>query len=120
MNIVKKLREKTGKTQEEFAEYCGLSRSSIARYESGEEISRINAEKISKACGVSIGFVLGENADNLDLKTSIQSIQPTIEELELLQNYRKLNEENKESISKHIESLLLLQEKEKVAHSSVG
>ena len=33
--------------QEEFAELCGLSRSSIARYESGKPINRIAAQKIS-------------------------------------------------------------------------
>ena len=61
MNRVKKLKERLGMTQEQFAEYCGISRSSIARYETGAEISRINAEKIANVCHVSIDYVLGKN-----------------------------------------------------------
>ena len=60
MNNVNYLREQRGMTQEEFAEYCGVARISIARYDAGEEISRKNAQKIAAACNVPIAFVLGE------------------------------------------------------------
>lgn len=58
-NNVVALREQKGLSQERFAELCGISRASIARYEAGEAINRANAVKIAEACGVSVGYVLG-------------------------------------------------------------
>ena len=58
-NNVVALREQKGLSQERFAELCGISRASIARYEAGEAINRANAVKIAAACGVSVDFVLG-------------------------------------------------------------
>lgn len=60
MNRVYELRDKFSMTQEGFAEFCGISRSSIARYENGGEINRVNAKKIADACNVTIGYVLCE------------------------------------------------------------
>lgn len=63
MNKIYELRTKLEMTQDEFAEYCGVSRISIARYEAGTQISRSNAKKISKACGVSLDFLLDDSSD---------------------------------------------------------
>lgn len=60
MNNVLLLRTIKGMTQYEFADFCGMSRISIARYEAGAEINRANALKIADACGVSISYVLGD------------------------------------------------------------
>lgn len=60
MNNVLMLRQSYKMTQDEFSEHCNVSRISIARYESGAEVSRVNAKKIAEACGVSISYVLGE------------------------------------------------------------
>jgi transcriptional regulator with XRE-family HTH domain len=59
MNNVRFLKDQRGMTQDEFAEYCDVPRVSIARYETGAEISRKNAKKIAAACNVSVDFVLG-------------------------------------------------------------
>lgn len=59
MNNVLKLRTSLSMTQDEFAEYCNVSRISIARYEAGAEIHRANAVKIASACGVSVEYVIG-------------------------------------------------------------
>ena len=58
-NNVTVLREQKGLSQERFAELCGISRASIARYEAGDAINRANAVKIATACGVSVDYVLG-------------------------------------------------------------
>lgn len=58
-NNVTALREQKGLSQERFAELCGISRASIARYEAGDAINRTNAVKIASACGVSVDYVLG-------------------------------------------------------------
>ena len=59
MNNVRLLRDQRGMTQDEFADYCNISRMSIARYEAGELISSKSAEQIAKACNVTIDFVIG-------------------------------------------------------------
>ena len=59
MNNVFNLRKQKGMTQDEFAEYCDISRASIARYEAGYNVNRENAEKIAKACLVSVDWVIG-------------------------------------------------------------
>lgn len=59
MNNVYNLRKQHSMTQDEFAEYCNVSRISIARYEAGGEVSRVNAQRIADACRVPISYVLG-------------------------------------------------------------
>ena len=59
MNNVRYLREQRGLTQDDFSEMCDVPRISIARYETGDPISRKNAQKIASACKVSIDFVIG-------------------------------------------------------------
>ena len=63
MNRIYLLREKLHMTQDEFAEYCGIAKISIARYEGDANVSRANAIKIAKACGVSVDYVLGEETE---------------------------------------------------------
>lgn len=59
MNNVLSLRSAMAMTQDEFAEFCNVSRISIARYEAGADINRANAVKIASACGVSVEYVIG-------------------------------------------------------------
>lgn len=60
MNRVLELRTNLSMTQEEFSAFCGLARSSVARFEAGENIGRASAERIARACNVSVSFVLGD------------------------------------------------------------
>ena len=73
MNNIQILREQRGMTQEQFAEYCGISRISIARYESGAQIHRANAEKIAAACHVSVDYVIGIKADERPQESNIRT-----------------------------------------------
>ena len=59
MNRIKLLRQQREMTQDSFAEFCDVSRASIARYDAGGRVDRKNAEKIAYACGVSVDYVLG-------------------------------------------------------------
>ena len=61
MNNVLILRKQRGMTQDEFAEFCGISRISVARYEAGASVSRDSAIAIANACSVPISYVLGES-----------------------------------------------------------
>lgn len=69
MNNVLTLRNSLKMTQDEFAEYCNVSRISIARYEAEGKISRAGAEKIAAACGVTVSYVLGETIKPVDEET---------------------------------------------------
>lgn len=60
MNNVFALRNSLKMTQDEFAEHCKVARISIARFETGAQISRASAQKIAQACNVSVSYVLGE------------------------------------------------------------
>ena len=60
MNNVLVLRKARAMTQDEFSEYCNVSRISIARYEAGGKLNRGNAERIAKACHVSVSYVIGD------------------------------------------------------------
>ena len=70
MNKVYQLREKLHMTQDEFAEYCGIAKISISRYEAGTNVSRANAIKIAKACNVTVDYLIGteleSDADDAD------------------------------------------------------
>ena len=59
MHDILSLRKARGLTQEAFAELCGISRSSLARYESGAPISRDCLIKIANSCGISLDDLLG-------------------------------------------------------------
>ena len=67
MNRVLELRTRLGMTQDAFAEKCGIARISIARYEAGDNLSRASAEKIARACNVSVSYVLGDTIDTRPL-----------------------------------------------------
>lgn len=79
MQNVTKLREMMKMTQEEFADFCGVSRTSIARYEAGGKISRSSAVKIAEACLVTVDYVLGvEHRASKDDQPTPQTIEARI------------------------------------------
>lgn len=91
---IKKLREERGMTQEEFAEFCGVSRLSILRYENGSSIpNRTASEKISKACSVTVDFVLGRSPekDESPNQSALDQLGPN--QRYIAENLPKLNEE---------------------------
>ena len=69
MNRILELRNKLRMTQEEFADHCGIARSSIARYEASGNVSRANAEKIARACGVSVSYVIADTNEDVTART---------------------------------------------------
>ena len=96
MNTIIELRTQRGMTQDEFAEYCGVSRISIARYEAGARISTENAERIASACHVSVDWVLGRadpqkkeaaHSDGLDARFKSRAALLTQENLVKLDAY---------------------------------
>lgn len=64
--ILRKLRKEKGMSQDDFADFCGLSRPSISRYEAGGKISRESAIKIATACNIDMNTIFAEDIVNED------------------------------------------------------
>lgn len=63
---IRELRKSKGLTQAEFAEKCDISRSSLARYETGVNIPDPEIlRKIAQSCGVSYDYLLGNETAEL-------------------------------------------------------
>ena len=75
MNTVLDLRKQKGMTQDEFAEFCDVSRASIARYEAGGNVNRENAEKIAKACQVTVDWVIGRVSEEDAIESEAWAIR---------------------------------------------
>ena len=90
MNTIRSIRHNLDMTQAEFAEHCGISIVSVTRYEAGGMISRNSAEKIAKACNVTVDYVLGgEENDELILSE---------DEIGLIEEYRALTPKGKNRV----------------------
>lgn len=70
---IRKVRKDMGMTQVEFSEFCGLSRSSIARYELGvNPPNRAALKKIATALNTTVSVLLGEeSADHGQQKPAV-------------------------------------------------
>ena len=86
--------------QEEFAELCGLSRSSIARYESGKPINRIAAQKISAACNVPLSYLLDEKKEPDPFTGGFSK-----DELEIISMYRVISQDEQDATKTFLKSL---------------
>lgn len=60
-NVIRKIREGRNMTQEEFAEYCNVSRAYYGRIERGEHSVTLDVcQKISEATGISLSELFEE------------------------------------------------------------
>ena len=90
MNTIRTIRHNLNMTQAQFAEHCGVSIVSVTRYEAGQIISSKNAEKIAKACNVSVDYVLGGEEDNELILSE--------DEIGLIEEYRTLTPKGKNRV----------------------
>lgn len=59
--ILRGLRARDGKTQEQVSEACGISKVALARYETGSRKPRIEiASRLAEYYGVSVDYLLGK------------------------------------------------------------
>ena len=108
MNSIRELRKRLGMTQTAFAEFCDVFIVSIARYETGQNISRSSAEKIARACQVSVDYVLYGDTE-MDLQMSEVDRNPLIpEEKDLVHGYRMLNNYGKTRMRETLNEMLQL------------
>lgn len=63
---IKTFREKSGLTQEEVADYCGINRTVLSYYENGSrEVSLLHLEKIAEFLDVDMDVFLEENPSEI-------------------------------------------------------
>lgn len=98
---IRELRENLGMTQDAFAEFCGVARISIARYESGGTPSRSAVERISKACGISIDYLLGHG----DAQKNDDSNQMSDRMKRFMDKAKDLNDSEIELVSMFLEQV---------------
>ena len=65
-NNIKIFREKSGLSQEEIADYCGIKREILSYYENGKrEVSLLHLEKISEFLNIDLETFLEENPSEI-------------------------------------------------------
>ena len=116
MNKVMELRNSMHMSQEAFAEFCDVSRASIARYEAGAPLSRLNAQKIARACHISIDVLLqiqnGLGAEPIPAREP-SSFQLSEEEKAFVMDYRLLNSRGKKRAAETLQELKVVYSKSK-------
>ena len=81
-NIITQLRDKSGFSQSELADKSGVSRVMIGKYERGEAIPSIKAEKkIADALEVSLDYLVGNTSQTAFDKRTLERIE-ALENLE--------------------------------------
>ena len=97
MNIgenIKKYRKEKGMTQEELAQYCGLSKNGLWNYENNRREPTIDVLiKISDALEVSLFDILGDKIDKKQVALLVNYLNKTNEEMR--NTYEKQIEINK-------------------------
>ena len=109
--LIQQLRKERDMTQEEFAELCGISRSSLARYESGAPMRRDCLVKIATACGISVEDILGTK------KAAQQELDGQIEKF--VTGAQRLSQDGREKLASYMDFLLAQEQQARPALSAV-
>lgn len=101
-DIIRKRREELNLTYEQLGSLVGVGKSTVRKWETGmiENLRRDNIIALAKVLNISPSVLMGwnkeENTYNLNL---------TKEEIDLLENYNKLNDLGKKEANKRISEL---------------
>lgn len=94
-----------GMKQSELVEKTGIGKSSISTYISGAyEPKQRNIYKIAKALNVNEAWLIGLDVE-MDRISTVNKLEVTQDELNLLNNYKKLNSLGKTEANKRVEEL---------------
>lgn len=110
MSTLSDLRTRLKMSQEAFAEFCDISRVSVARYEAGAPMSRKNAQKISRACGISMDALLDEKPaeTSIDSLKSEQEGKLSQEETKLISDYRAMTQYGRQRAQETLHELRIV------------
>ena len=114
METIKRIRKEMNMTQRQFADYCGISRVSISRYETGQSISRDNIKKIAKACD--LPYELLVNIENTERNDPSGLSFVTLEELKAIKAFHELPESTKKNVLDLLTMLLRIAGVDELPH----
>ena len=106
---LKKIRESQNKTQQNLADFLGVSRPTYTRYENGErEPDFLTLKKLSEYFDVSIDYLLGiEKAATENAEAATEYNRATIEFNAI---FNQLSPEGRAELIRHAELLLKLRD----------
>lgn len=103
---LKTLRLEANLTQYQLARKINIGQSTIVGYEKGErEATLTNLIRYADFFNVSIDFLVGRENDFGNIVIKKEAPQLSAEELEIIENYRKLNPSGKKLIKQTFETL---------------
>lgn len=106
--IIKQARLEKGLTQEELANYVGVGKSAVAKWENGRvsEIKRSNLQKISEALGLRPTQLLGDINDNpVEAADFLADIYLDPELREMIMQYNGLDDAKKAQAREYVHFL---------------
>ena len=92
-NNIKIFREKSGLSQEEIADYCGIKREILSYYENGKrEVSLLHLEKISEFLNIDLETFLVENPSEIqpDLALAFRANELTPSDREQIVYFKRI------------------------------
>ncbi len=92
-NNIREFRTKMGITQEELASYCGIQRTMISYYETGErEVPLLHLDKISEYLNIDLEVFLEENPQNIipDLALAFRANELSTSDRESIVSFKNI------------------------------
>lgn len=106
MENLKKLREKTGLSQQKLAQQLGLTQQSIHSYENDVyEPDIATLKQLSEFFDTSVDYLIG----NTDIPNKIEKVdryELNAEEAEIINKYRSLSKKNRKTLHIILDSLI--------------
>lgn len=107
-NVIRRHRTAKNMTVRELAELVGISKSAVARYETEDQNIRLSLlEKFANALDTTASKILEETDEE---KKKLQQTEYSKEEKQLIADFRKLSDKNKEKASERVQELIIIQE----------
>ena len=104
-SIIKQARLEKGLTQEEVANYVGVGKSAVAKWENGRvsEIKRSNLQKLSETLGLKPTQLLGDvKEDPIAAADFIADIYMDVELREMIVKYNGLDDTKKAQVREYV------------------
>lgn len=106
MNNIKSLRKAKNYTQKELADLLDIKQTSISKWELDISLpDTVNLMKLSEIFNVSTDYILGISRFHYPVNVGVDNIF-TFEELEIIEDYRKLSSEYQETIKQTLKAFV--------------
>lgn len=107
-SVIKNARLEKGLTQQELADYVGVGKSAVAKWENGRvsELKRTNIKKVSEALGLKPTQLLGDIEENpVEAADFLADIYLDVELREMISAYNRLDDTKKSQVREYVHFL---------------